>query len=102
MGLIKSFNCIILYMGSLLSWGMLFFFPHRCRFITSADANRNHTFLLATGPQKVTQILLPSSQVGNGFVHNNGVHVSEVPPSKEGLAVHWRESCSEEACGDLG
>ena len=52
-------------------------------------------------PQEVTQILLPSGQVGNGFIQNNRVHVS-VPQSKEGLAVHWRESCAEEASGGLG
>ncbi|XP_056186043.1 endoplasmic reticulum-Golgi intermediate compartment protein 3-like isoform X4 [Falco biarmicus] len=54
--------------------------PHctpRCRFITSADANGNHIFLLARRPQKVTQILLPSHQVGSGFVQNNRVPVSE-------------------------
>lgn len=102
MGLVKSFKCIILYMGSFLSWGMHFFFPHRCRFIASTDANGNHRFLLVTGPQKVTQILLPSSQVGNGFSQNNRVHVSEVPRSKEGLAARWRDCCAKEACGDLG
>ena len=66
---------------------MHFFFPHRCRFITSADANRSHVFLLATGPQKVTQILLPSSQVGNGSSQNNNVHGSERAPA-------YRGSCS--------
>lgn len=79
MGLIKSFKCIILYMRSLLSLGRHFFFS-----LTGAGSSLllmlmeiTHAFLLATGPQKVTQILLPSSQVGNGFVQNNRVQVSE-------------------------
>lgn len=57
--------------------GATFIFPHRGRFITSADADGNHMFPLATGPRKVTQILLPSSQVENGLVQNNKVHLSD-------------------------
>lgn len=101
MGLIKSFKCIILYMGSLLSWGM-HFFSHRCRFITSTDANGNHMFLLQLGHRKLHKSFYPQDKLEMASLRMIECMYWKVPQSKEGLAVCWRECCAAEARGDLG
>lgn len=57
MGLNKSFQCIFLSVGSFYLEVCNFFFPCRWKFITSADANGCHMFLLAIRPQSYTNPL---------------------------------------------
>lgn len=103
MGLIKSFKCIILYMGSLLSWDVHFLF-----FLTGAGSSLLLMLMEITrscwqqGHRKLHKSFYPQVKLEMALSRIIKCIYQTVPWSKEDLAVHWREHCAEEARGDLG
>lgn len=101
MGLNKSFQRIILSVGSFYLEVCNFFFPRRCKFITSADANGCHMFLLAIRPQLHKSPYPQAKLEVAPFRKMDDVDQKELQ-STEGRAVSRRECCADKACCDFG